>query len=300
MNPAPDLNYLILLCLFCWGAWGIADKKALAYGGAKEVMLCLYIFAIMLIPFLLIALNLSQPGWFLSKELVIWAGLASLCYTAALLSYLKAMTQSEASFVLGMTASYPLVLQILATFFLGEKLVVQRMLGGLIVGLGIGLIGGSSNKNEKNASVRPGWMLLFYVTVATLCWGVYGLFDKKALDAGSPLEVFLAQRLWDTAFFVLLVVIFLGQKEKLRFDNARLWLFCGISEVVLAVGGLAYLVALSRASASYVITITGCYPLIMYLLAILFLKEKFNSLRFAGIMMVVAGGITVQLTQGIK
>jgi drug/metabolite transporter (DMT)-like permease len=50
-------------------------------------------------------------------------------------------------------------------------------------------------------------------------------------------------------------------------------------------------------TASYVIVITGCYPLIMYIFALMFLKEKLNLIRLAGVILVVAGGGIVQLTQ---
>jgi drug/metabolite transporter (DMT)-like permease len=52
------------------------------------------------------------------------------------------------------------------------------------------------------------------------------------------------------------------------------------------------------ASASYVITITGCYPLLMYIFAMWLLKERFNKMRFAGILLVVVGGALVQMTAG--
>jgi uncharacterized membrane protein len=54
---------------------------------------------------------------------------------------------------------------------------------------------------------------------------------------------------------------------------------------------------MSLSTASYVVVITGCYPLLMYLFALLFLKEKFNAIRFAGVVLVVAGGGLVQLSQ---
>ncbi len=54
---------------------------------------------------------------------------------------------------------------------------------------------------------------------------------------------------------------------------------------------------MQRSEASYVIAITGCYPMLMYLLALVWLKERFSQARFAGISLVVLGGILVQLSK---
>lgn len=51
------------------------------------------------------------------------------------------------------------------------------------------------------------------------------------------------------------------------------------------------------ASLSYVSVITGCYPLFMYLFAIIFLKERVNERRITGMGLVVIGGLMVQFTQ---
>jgi drug/metabolite transporter (DMT)-like permease len=57
--------------------------------------------------------------------------------------------------------------------------------------------------------------------------------------------------------------------------------------------------AMTMATASYVIVITGCYPLFMYLFAMLFLKEKLDKLRVLGVLLVVLGGLMVQTTQSL-
>lgn len=300
MNLPCDLNSFIIISLVCWGFWGIADKKALSYGSQYEVILCLYALSFLFIPLIAFILNIVHPGWSLSFEVMGWTGLAAFCYTIAIFSYLSAMSKTEASFVLGITASYPIVLQFLAAAFLGEQLVPQRILGGLVIGAGIGMISGSVSKNDNRLTRHEYISLAACVILATLCWGVWGIFDKKALSISGPLEVYLAQRLWDVFFFFVLLMIFWWRKVQLSFRNEKLWLFCGLSEAAIGGGGLSYLAALSVASASYVITITGCYPLLMYLFALLFLKEKFNKMRFAGISLVVLGGLLVQLTQGIN
>lgn len=303
-----NLNLFVLITIFCWGVWGIADKKALQCASQLEVIVCLYAVTCALIPGATGAQFLISPGWHLNAPVLFWTGWAALTYGASIFAYMGAMSRTEASYVLGITASYPLILQLLATVFLNEKLVPQRLLGAVIICAGLMFVGSSAEKPEKLAEESqspeesttaggPPWLVGTLVVIATLAWGVYGLFDKKALEFGTPLEVYVTQRVWDV---VALGVILLGAKLKgahIDMKNRSLWKYCGISGAALAVGALCYLQALKMATASYVITITGCYPLLMYLFALFWLKEKFNRLRFIGIMLIVAGGIAVQLTQ---
>lgn len=303
MFGANTLSIYVFFTLFCWAIWGIIDKKALTHAKQEDVMMRLYVLVYLWIPTNFFLLNYFEPGWKLNGNVIFWSGLASAAYLVALLAYLAAMNMSEASFVLGMTAAYPLVFQFLANVVLGEAIVPERLIGALIIGAGLFLIsstrsGSSETEGQVQTGKLPDLRLLVYVITATLTWGVYGIFDKKAVATGSPLLVFFSKTLWDGLFFFVLLAVYKLQKKQIDWKNKLAWAYCGFSESLLGIGGLTYLAALSMASASYVITITGCYPLLMYLFALWLLKERFNRMRFAGILLVVVGGALVQLTAG--
>lgn len=294
-----SLNLNILVTLICWGLWGIADKKALQAAKQFDVILCLYMCTVALVPFVGAVLLFSNPGWRPDGQVLFWTGCAACTYLGAMFAYIEAMKRTEASYVLGITASYPLILQFLATMFLNEALVPERLLGSVIIASGLILIGGSTEKAPRSSEQSDKGRLLVWllVAIATLCWGVYGLFDKKALATGAPFEVYVIQRVWDVVALAVLFMIARVGRITIQLRQKMTWLYCGLSALALATGGFCYLQALSMASASYVITITGCYPLLMYFFAIAFLGEKFNLVRFCGILLIVAGGLTVQLTQ---
>lgn len=319
------LNLSIITTLVCWGFWGIVDKKALSGSTAGAVFVIMLLLQILEIPIAMMLLEWTTPGWSIAPGLPFWSALGSLAYGVSLLAYLAAMVRAEASFVLGFTAAYPIVTQLLAVAFLNETLVPQRLLGGALVGLGVFAIGlsrsspgaRSADPVLKDSTTEPesgrepcqteqqpqrqsrfqSLVVALCVCLATFNWGVKGLIDKKALSLGTPLEVFLVEAIFNT---LLLVPIFFYCKFRgswPRFNSRPTWLYSSLSALLVAIGGWTYLVALSISSASYVITITGCYPLLMYLLALLWLKEQFNKVRFAGIVLVVLGGVIVQMTQ---
>jgi uncharacterized membrane protein len=87
--------------------------------------------------------------------------------------------------------------------------------------------------------------------------------------------------------------------DKINLRKSGMWKYCALSAVCLAFGGFSYLSAMKLLPASYVISITSCYPVIMYVLAVRFLKERFSMARFAGIALVVLGGTLVHFTHSL-
>ncbi|MBX9666801.1 MAG: DMT family transporter [Candidatus Obscuribacterales bacterium] len=300
MAPELQLNLSILVSLLLWGAWGIFDKLALKHAPANFVMLCLFALSLPIGAIVLVLLQLYNPGWSLTPEVFFWTGLGCASYMIAMSCYLRAMNISEASFVLGATASYPIILQFLSSMFLHEALVPARIVGSLLVSVGVGAIGASGNTEPASDQPKKRSPKLFLLVVgATLLWGIWGLFDKKAVSVQGPLVAFMAHCIWELIVLVPLSFIVLRENRQQLKLGKEFWGPLCASGFCINVGGLSYMLALSMATASYVVVITGCYPLIMYLLAILILKEKFNLKRLAGIVFVTMGGIITHTTEGL-
>ncbi|MGH9553906.1 MAG: EamA family transporter, partial [Terriglobales bacterium] len=176
------LNFLIALTNLCWGSWGIFDKKALDGSQPRAVLLIQYALALPEFVIVLIILMCSGPHRIVDLPLaVFWSGLGAVTSALAMLAYMGAMSRAEASYVLGITASYPLVMQLLAAIFLGESIVGNRMFGSALIGAGVFLVGRSEIAAEGNKPAHFNHLVLFCIIVATFGWGVHGLFDKKAV-----------------------------------------------------------------------------------------------------------------------
>lgn len=292
-----NFHLLIVITLLCWGSVGIFDKKAVQISQPASVVYAMFVQSALLAPVAFLALQFYQPGWHVSSSTLIWTFLSTCCYSVAWPAYALAMRKTDASYVLGITASYPLILQFLAVPLLGEKLITSRIFGAGLIGLGVALIGSSPSHAQKELPLRDKLLLALYIVTATLGWGVWGLFDKKALADATPLLVFFVQRGWDVLVVLGYTIWALCRRCFPDLSNRTMWGYAGLSEVCIALGSWTYLNAMNQAQASYVIAITGCYPLLMYLLALFFLGEKFSRLRFAGIVLVCTGGILVQLSQ---
>lgn len=295
------LSGMVLASLFFWGAWGIFDKKSLAYTVPFGQLTAVYCFAPLLALLLTVLLSCTTDSWQLSSHTLFYELLASLSNFMGMLAYLLAMSRAEASLVLGVTASYPLIVQFLAHYLLGEALVMDRLFGCGIIMLGILTMSCSFAKTESRSmsgSGRENFIVLAAVLIAALGWACHGIFDKIAVEAAPALEVNLGKYVCDSLFAGLaLFIVYLKRSEIRFFNNAPLWQLSAGSAACLAAGNAAYYVALSKLSVSYVIAITGCYPVVMYILALLILKERFNLRRAFGIALITLGGILTQSTQ---
>ncbi len=402
------VNSMVILTLLFWGAWGIFDKKALGHTAPLGQLVAVYCFSPLLALFVAGVLTLWVPGWHLTEHTLFYALLGSISYFVATIAYLIAMTKGEASLILGVTASYPLIAQALAFVMLGEELNPIRILGCVIMIAGIIVLSGSgSSKEELSASGHAGTdsssllkskgtdllaehkavalslnqsvkeeldlesdsavalattalnsnssslnlevysahnitiqnkgkeasaavtvvresevcnndsadksksiktlpshlslACIVCVLVAVTGWAVRGMFDKIALEHPAhphPFEVYLGKFICDSVLGIGALIWLLVKRPEINVFSRSLRPWASGSAVCLAGGSAAYYIALSKLSASYVIAITGCYPLFMYLLAVWILKEKFNMTRAIGIILITAGGIVTQLTQG--
>ncbi len=353
------VNSLVLVSLLLWGAWGIFDKKALGYTQPIGQLAAVYSFSPLMAVFMVAVLSVFLPGWQLSGHTLGYEFLAQLCYFVAVAAYLIAMSRGEASLILGATASYPVVAQVLAKFILGEPLVPARIIGCLVVVAGIVAISGSSlplgklwkKRLPTPASASDAWdetatapatvaahftstatatavatlvrptaiatavaasatsidprrpalnalITVVCIGLAVLGWALRGIFDKTAVTHAHPFEVYLGKYVADSVFGALAIGWVLHKRRGENLFRREMWPYAGGSALCLAGGSAAYYVVLSMTSASYVIAITGCYPLIMYVLALCILKEKFNLTRAFGIALITLGGILTQTTQG--
>lgn len=310
-TAASFLSFHLVLTITAWGLWGIFDKLALERSQPKDVFLATTLLAIPQIPLLVILLYWTQPEWHLTFALTTYAAISSVVSSLGMMLYLNLMKRTDTTVVLSLTAAYPLVTQVVCLFVMDEVFSAGRAVGALFIALGVVVIGLTDNSspqpltnlppsdpcqpqsNRKLGVLMPVSGVFLTAIVINVCWGLKGVFEKLAVKHGTPLEAYYAECLTNLVVLapVMLWFVWKGHKPQLR--SARLWRYTGLSEVSLAIGGWSYLTALSLAPASYVVTVTSTYPLLMYFVAIFVLNEKFNRIRLAGIACIVCGGLMV-------
>jgi drug/metabolite transporter (DMT)-like permease len=296
---ASAVTALVIVTILAWGAWGIFDKKALESGSPRDVFLILLLCELPQIPVAgAILYRLGLP-WLPDWSLLLWPALSALTMTFSTLLYLMALKEAEASYVLGITASYPVLVQFMAVYIVGEPLNAAMLLGAILIAAGVFTVGFSDRRATDSGTTERRWFIVACALASTAAWGLYGLFDKKAVTVAEPWFVYFWQSVFNGLLILPIIALIRLSGHRPRLTSSNAWLYCGLSALSIAIGAIAYLYALTSASASYVITITGCYPLVMYALAVAILKERLNWVRVLGIALIVAGGVAVQIAHSL-
>ncbi len=259
------LNFLIAVTLICWSLWGICDKKALAKSDPVNTLLMTYALYLPAAVLTAAAMGAILPGWHLTGRVLLWTGLASFANWLGVIAYLKAMSMADASYVLGITSGYPVIMQVIAVFALGEQIVPLRVVGSLLIFLGVFTIGFDQNKSETGSNTdretdehqglppgsRSNWtkertLLAILMVVAMLGWGSMGIFDKMAVQSARALEAYTGVLIWNAAFALISWMVppsLARRAASIKFDKS-LWLFPSLSALCLMVGGMTYIAAL--------------------------------------------------------
>ena len=132
---------LVLVATLAWGFWGIFDKKAVATAAPPVVLLISVLAQAVVALVAILALRImGQPiEW--KTDTLLWGGLSGLAIAGGMVAYLYALSQRDASWVLGITAGYPALMVVVAILWLGESVSLTRLAGIGVVIAGIYLIG---------------------------------------------------------------------------------------------------------------------------------------------------------------
>src|SRR6202044_909154 len=133
-------------------------------GSFWQIFLTAYAFPVVLVPVVVVSL-LFAHSWHVSMQLAMWTGFSAACYVGGILLYLYAMSRSEASWTLGLTAAFPIVTTMLS-MMLGDRFSGLRLLGTVVAMVGIFFIG-SSWRRDPNLD-RRGALLVAGAVFATM------------------------------------------------------------------------------------------------------------------------------------
>jgi len=138
----------------------------------------------------------------------------------------------------------------------------------------------------------PHW--LFFSLLSMLLWGLWGLISKLAVELTSPLQ----NQVVSTLGLVLSVTLFARSKNLgVGTANRRGAFWAFVTGLCGGIGNVALFLSFSHGGkASVVVPLSGVYPLVSVVLAMLLLKEKLNRVQVAGIGLAL--GALVLLNEG--
>jgi len=130
---------------------------------------------------------------------------------------------------------------------------------------------------------------LFFALLGALCWGMAPIFAKLGLTKVPPL-IGISVRTFIIAFVIIGVLAVSGSMKELAQLDAKSLLFLAVEGLLGGlIGHFFYFKAVKLWEASKATPIVATYPLIAFVLAVLFLGEKLTLAKGAGAILIVAG-----------
>ncbi|WP_053956420.1 EamA family transporter [Inediibacterium massiliense] len=212
--------------------------------------------------------------------------ISSLIYSVGFVAYVTALATGEVSLVTPIHSLNSLFLMILSFLFLGEMITIQKVLGVIIMILGLSILKriGSPLKSIlfilHNKPCR--WMLLFVILQS-----LGRIIDKYFYVSSSPiiystvLYFFIALNIW----------IFLFIKKKQNYIYKVFHAKKGISIISGAINGFAYLfllIALNHIELSIAEPFTQVSMIITMVLSYIFFKENIKE-KIPGSILILVG-----------
>lgn len=132
---------LLLVSVLLWGSTPIVEKLAL---GASDPLTGLFIRTALAAAAIAVTVAVKS-GWSAVaaagvRGLLLWGASGILASFVGMLTYFAALRRLPAGKVVPISACYPLVTAVLAVLVLGEELSARRILGTVLIVLGVWLV----------------------------------------------------------------------------------------------------------------------------------------------------------------
>lgn len=126
-----------------------------------------------------------------------------------------------------------------------------------------------------------------FLLFTVVFWGISGAFQKLAVNTMNGPTV----QLMSSFVICITVILYYALTGQLKFGpyNSHGLTYTALAALASAGGSIAFISLLKGREVSSVIGYAGCYPLVTFLIAILFLGESFNVSRLIGICIVLFG-----------
>jgi transporter family protein len=138
-----DTWIYLVLAVALWGIGGFFDKLSLMHSEATAAFVvreCL--MAAIFVPMLIAhCINPVKVPFTSSRAALLYISLSVFVTTVGMFFYLKAMGGgAQASKIVPLSSTYPLITVLLAALFIGEKLTMDKLAGTLLIAGGVWFI----------------------------------------------------------------------------------------------------------------------------------------------------------------
>jgi bacterial/archaeal transporter family protein len=250
-----------LAALLFWGVSGFAPKVAVSKMPPMEALVYQGLGVIVFVACLIVKNGLPQ----FDMQGALLGILTGVLVMTGQIFYIRALTQGPVSMISVLCALYPAPVILMAFVFLHEKISLMQA-GGCVLALGAMAVlvsGGAKNQRGDKGWLLPG-------ITAMLLWALWSFTPKIALQSLPPQDVLVYTGIGD---LIVVSIVLAWMKEKVSFHKAGVF-YAAIPSFFSTLATLAYFYAIDKGPVSVISVTTSLYPLVVILLARIFLHEK--------------------------
>ena len=227
----------------------------------------------------------------MSMTTLVFLILSGISTGASWLCYFKALQMGDINKVTPIDKSSTILTMILALIFLGEGITFIKLIAMVLIGVGTYLM------IQKKEEVRRGaknnaW--LWYALGSAVFASLTSILGKVGIE-GVDSTLGTAIRTIVVLIMAWIVVFVTGKQNTIKDIDKRSWLFLVLSGFATGGSWLCYYRALQIGPASIVVPIDKLSILVTIAFSYIVFKEKLNRKSTIGLIMIVAGTLSLLL-----
>jgi drug/metabolite transporter (DMT)-like permease len=207
---------------------------------------------------------------------------AGICALIATVVMLKAFQRGKLGVIAGIGATSGLV-PLAYSFLIGEALSPSDVVGIVVIALGVTVffLPAMRRKPEETHSVEA----IVLALVASLFWGLAIVLEDRGSRVSIPITVLLS--LVPQILFSAVMLIFVN-KSLGGLTRPSLIRLAGAG-AALALGNVLFFTAANVGNVGIVAVLTGLAPLVVAVLALVFLRERLTRTELSAMIITIAG-----------
>lgn len=282
-KPSPLIIAVALFYIVLWGSAFIATKVGVTYSPPLTLLAVRFLVAALLMAMLAGLWRLSLPqGWRAWGRLALFGLLNSSLYLGCNYEALRHLSAGMGSII---AATNPLLLTLVAPFFLRERLTWLRILG-LILGFGGVVFVMGARLNDVGQLDTPIGMLASFIGV--ICLVAATLLYKRYPPREHPFVVNAVQ-LGAAGLALVVPALLFEHPQQAQVDAPLIWSFLYLVLVISIGASLLWFWLLKRGEASVVSSYYFLTPIVGIALAAILLHEPFGLRDALGLVAVAIG-----------
>lgn len=221
--------------------------------------------------------------------------LSGLATGASWLCYFKALQLGDVNKVTPIDKFSTVLTMVLAIIILREPVTLPKLIGMVAIALGTYLMVHKKHVPGEQSTASFGETWLIYALLSALFASLTAILAKIGI-VGVESNLGTAIRTAVVLIMAWLIVFMTGRHREIKAIDKKSWIFLCLSGITTGLSWLCYFKALQDGQASIVVPIDKLSIVITVAFSYFFLKEKLNTKSFIGLMLMVAGTMSLLIS----